>query len=65
MVEVNIKEQLRNLAGTSIVERAWSREKRPILHGWAYNLRTGYLNELSALEPQVKADHNIRRAVLE
>ena len=65
MVEVNIKEQLRNLAGTSIVERAWSREKRPILHGWAYNLRTGYLNELSVLEPQVKANHNIRRAVLE
>jgi carbonic anhydrase len=65
MVEVNVKEQLQELARTSIVQRTWSREMRPILHGWTYNLRTGYLNELSVLEPQVQVNQNIQRAVVE
>ena len=65
MVELNVKEQLKNLASTSIVQRAWSTEMRPILHGWTYNLRTGYLNELCVLEPQVQVNHNLRRAVVE
>ena len=61
MVEINIKEQLDNLARTSIIQRAWSRESRPMLHGWAYNLRTGYLDDLSVLEPKVKVPDNVYR----
>lgn len=51
LVEINVAAQVRNLANTEIVQRAWQREGRPILHGWVYDLRTGYLNELVQMQP--------------
>lgn len=46
MVEINIRQQLRNLAINTIVRRAWQLDGRPILHGWVYDLRTGLLKQL-------------------
>jgi carbonic anhydrase len=57
-VEINITEQVKNLAKTDIIQRAWLNEHRPILHGWIYNLRTGYLNELTL----VQAGDNLKDA---
>jgi carbonic anhydrase len=51
LVEINVAAQVRNLANTDIVRHAWEREDRPILHGWIYDLRTGYLNELIEMQP--------------
>src|SRR6478735_126786 len=34
LVELNVQEQVYNLAKTSIIQRAWKQEKRPDLHGW-------------------------------
>jgi carbonic anhydrase len=51
LVEINVAAQVQNLANTDIVRRAWQREDRPILHGWVYDLRTGYLNELIEMKP--------------
>jgi carbonic anhydrase len=50
LVEINVAEQVKNLAKTDIVQRAWLDQRRPILHGWIYNLRTGYLNELTRMQ---------------
>jgi carbonic anhydrase len=50
MVELNVEEQLWKLAETSFVQQAWRREQRPTLHGWVYDLKTGYLNDLSMLD---------------
>src|SRR5689334_14996087 len=36
LVELNVKEQILNLAKTSIIQRAWKNEMRPHLHGWVY-----------------------------
>jgi len=43
LVELNVQEQLMNLAKTSIIQRAWKQEKRPDLHGWVYGLKDGLI----------------------
>ena len=44
LVELNVQEQVMNLAKTSIIQRAWSQDKRPDLHGWVYGLKDGLIN---------------------
>jgi carbonic anhydrase len=56
LVEMNVTEQVQNLAKTSIVQRAWRLEQRPMLHGWVYDLRTGYLKELALIRPNTEID---------
>jgi carbonic anhydrase len=46
MVEINVGQQLQNLANTTIVRRAWQLGEPPILHGWVYDLRSGLLKEV-------------------
>ncbi len=41
LVELNVQEQVYNLAKTSIIQRAWQQENRPHLHGWVYGLKDG------------------------
>jgi carbonic anhydrase len=43
LVELNVQEQLINLAKTSIIQRAWKQERRPDLHGWVYGLTDGII----------------------
>jgi len=56
MIEVNVMEQVNNLAETSIVQRSWKKFNRPVLHGWIYDLRTGYLKEQACLRPGAKLE---------
>lgn len=44
LTELNVQEQVMNLAKTSIVQRAWKNENRPDLHGWVYGLKDGIIN---------------------
>ncbi len=45
LVELSVMEQVRNLAKTSIIQKAW--KKRQVeLHGWVVDLSTGYIKEL-------------------
>ncbi|MGE5107832.1 MAG: carbonic anhydrase [Sphingobacteriales bacterium] len=44
LVELNVKEQVFNLAKTSIIQRAWKHDQRPDLHGWVYGLKDGLIN---------------------
>ena len=44
LTELNVKEQVFNLAKTSIIQRAWKHEQRPDLHGWVYGLTDGIIN---------------------
>ena len=43
LVELNVQEQIFNLAKTSIIQRAWKNEQRPDLHGWVYGLKDGLI----------------------
>ena len=44
LTELNVQEQVFNLAKTSIVQKAWKQEQRPDLHGWVYGLKDGIIN---------------------
>ena len=46
MVELNVKEQVMNLAKTSIIQRSWKHENRPQLHGWVYDLKDGIIDPI-------------------
>ena len=46
LVELNVIEQVNNLAKTSIIQRAWTANKRPDIHGWVYGLKDGLIKTL-------------------
>jgi carbonic anhydrase len=50
LVELNVIEQCNELARTSIVQKAWSKSKRPTIHGWVYGLNDGIIRELITLD---------------
>jgi carbonic anhydrase len=56
LVELNIMEQVQTLAHTSIIQYAWHRHHRPVLHGWVYGLSDGLLNPLVTLYPDTDID---------
>ena len=45
-VEINVKEQVFDLAKTSIVQSAWKNGQELTLHGWAYGLNSGFITDL-------------------
>lgn len=45
-VEINAKEQVFDLAKTSIVQNAWKNGQDLMLHGWVYGLNSGYVTDL-------------------
>src|SRR5699024_129461 len=45
-VELNVQEQVYNMATTTIVQRAWKNEQTLQVHGWVYDLETGLVNDL-------------------
>jgi carbonic anhydrase len=54
LVELNVQEQVMNLAKTSIIQKAWNTEQRPDLHGWVYGLKDGLIKpvlEMPAKSP--------------
>ncbi|MEW5675701.1 carbonate dehydratase [Flavobacterium enshiense] len=46
-VELNVKEQVFDLAKTSIVQNAWKNGQELSLHGWVYGLNSGYVTDLN------------------
>ena len=46
MVELNVKEQIQNLAKTSIVQKAWKNSQLPHLHGWVFDIHQGQIKEV-------------------
>ena len=45
-VEINVKEQVFDLAKTSIVQSAWKNGQELSIHGWVYGLNSGYVTDL-------------------
>ena len=46
-VELNVMEQVYDLAKTSIVQGAWKNEQKLHLHGWAYGVGSGIIKDLN------------------
>lgn len=49
LVELNVQEQVMNLAKTSIVQKAWKERNYPNLHGWVYGLNNGLIKPIFEL----------------
>ncbi|MBC7534165.1 MAG: carbonate dehydratase [Ferruginibacter sp.] len=50
LTELNVQEQIFNLAKTSIIQSAWKHEQRPHLHGWVYGLEDGIIKPVCEME---------------
>ncbi len=51
LTELNVVEQVRNLAKTTIVQKAWA--ERPLfLHGWVYGLNNGLVKDLAVIHDE-------------
>jgi len=50
LIEMNVQEQVINLAKTSIVQKAWKERQAPHLHGWVYDLHDGIINPVFEME---------------
>lgn len=56
-VELNVVEQIYHLAESPVVQRAWARGPRPMLHGLVYDMHEGLLRELvTGVDSQVAAE---------
>jgi carbonic anhydrase len=56
LVELNVQEQVFNLAKTSIIQRAWKNENRPDLHGWVYGLDNGLIKPVCEMKSGTPID---------
>lgn len=45
-VELNVSEQVFDLAKTSIVQNAWNNNQDLMLHGWVYSIKKGIIQEV-------------------
>ncbi len=46
LVELNVQEQVNNLARTSIIQHAWETKGAPWIHGWTYDVADGVIKDL-------------------
>lgn len=56
LTEINVTEQIFNLAKTSIIQKAWKDDNRPQLHGWVYGLNDGIIKPVCEMEPGTHID---------
>ncbi len=56
LVELNVKEQVFNLAKTSIIQRTWAEGNGPHIHGWVYGLNDGVLKPVFEMAPGTPID---------
>ena len=64
LCEINVIEQVRHVAGSSIVQQAWRRGQEVSVHGWIYGLEDGLLRDLSVTvtEPE-ELDEKVKSAL--
>ncbi|BCA59204.1 carbonic anhydrase [Sphingomonas sp. HMP6] len=56
LVEVNVRDQLVKLAGTSLIQAAWARQQEVFLHGWVYDIRDGHIKPLLEIDATTNLD---------
>ena len=56
LVELNVKQQIFNIAHTSIIQEAWAKRELPSLHGCVYGVDDGRINEIIRLDANYPID---------
>ncbi|MCE3258625.1 MAG: cab [Bacteroidetes bacterium] len=60
LTELNVIEQVKNLAKTTIVQKAW-KERELHLHGWVYGINNGLITDLCVIHDSQDDVENIYR----
>ncbi len=53
LVELNVQEQCINLAKMGVVQKAYLKNKFPLIHGWVFDISTGRLIDLKIDFPKI------------
>ena len=56
LVELTVKEQVMNLAKTSIIQKAWEDGNAPHLHGWVYSIEDGIIKPIFEMPAHTHID---------
>jgi len=56
LVDLNVQEQVMNLAKTSIVQKAWKDRNAPHVQGWVYSLHDGLIKSVFEMEAGTHLD---------
>ncbi|OKP03118.1 carbonate dehydratase [Xenorhabdus eapokensis] len=64
LCELNVIEQVYNLGHSTIMQSAWKRGQKVMIHGWVYGLKDGELHDLDiTADSREKLELNYRQAV--
>lgn len=64
LCQLNVIEQVMNVAQSTVVQDAWTRDQDLTLHGWIYSLRDGLLQDLHmTVDRQVDLDDVYAQAI--
>lgn len=61
LTELNVITQVRNLAKTTILQKAWTNGNKVEIHGWVYGLNSGLITDLNAMIDEKEDIENIFR----
>ena len=64
LCELNVIEQVMNVAQTTVLQDAWARGQRVALHGWVYGLKDGLLQDLHITLDGVEGMESLYRAAI-
>ena len=64
LCELNVAEQVQNVAETTVVQDAWNRGQELEIHGWIYGLADGLLRDLDISISDVPSLQGLRSAFL-
>jgi len=53
LVELNVIEQCVNVIKTSYLQKSYIKNKYPEVHGWIYDMKSGYLKDLKIDFPKI------------
>ncbi len=60
LVELNVLQQVHNLARSEVVQRTWATEERPTLHGWVYDNADDLITQLVMVDRDMAVDEIFR-----
>ena len=64
LCELNVIEQVMNVAQTTMVQEAWERGQPLVIHGWAYDVADGLLRDLTMrMDAAERSEDTYARAV--
>ncbi|MDO8717965.1 MAG: carbonate dehydratase [Polaromonas sp.] len=64
LCELNVIEQVMNVAQTTVMQDAWARGQRVSLHGWVYGLKDGLLQDLHITLDSLEGIEPLYRAAI-